>query len=57
MMLRLKIREMQKGESVHVLADDPSTVKDFASFCRFMGHTLVYSEVHSAPYAFLIEKG
>lgn len=57
MMLRLKIRDMKKGETVHVTADDPSTIKDFASFCRFMGHSLVKTEVVRAPYHFLIEKG
>jgi tRNA 2-thiouridine synthesizing protein A len=57
MMVRLKIRDMQKGQLVYIKADDPSTIKDFASFCRFMGHTIVYSDVSRSPYQFLIEKG
>lgn len=57
MMVRLKIREMQVGESLAIKADDHSTTRDIPSFCRFMEHQLVYSEVEQSPYQYLIKKG
>ena len=40
MIVRNKVREMQPGETVHIVATDPSTTRDFRNFCRFMGHAL-----------------
>ena len=57
MMVRLKIREMQIGETLSVTADDHSTTRDIPSFCRFMEHELVRSDVGSSPYLYLIQKG
>lgn len=57
MMVRLQIRKMQDGESVEIIADDPSTARDIPSFCRFMSHTLVAQETDELPYRYLIKKG
>nr|WP_218312080.1 sulfurtransferase TusA [Alteromonas antoniana] len=57
MMVRLQIRKMETGETVHVIADDPSTSRDIPSFCRFMEHTLVASQTEQMPYEYLIRKG
>ncbi len=57
MMLRLKVRKIQNGETLAVLADDPATTRDIPSFCRFMQHTLLASQVDSLPYQYLIKKG
>jgi tRNA 2-thiouridine synthesizing protein A len=57
MMVRLKIRNMQVEETLLVIADDHSTTRDIPSFCRFMGHKLVASEVKEKPYRYLLEKG
>jgi tRNA 2-thiouridine synthesizing protein A len=57
MMLRLKIRSMAEGESVVVIADDHSTSRDIPSFCRFMGHTLLASELSEKPYRYVVKKG
>lgn len=57
MMVRLQIRKMKTGETVHVIADDPSTSRDIPSFCRFMEHTLVASQIEQMPYEYLIRKG
>jgi tRNA 2-thiouridine synthesizing protein A len=40
-----------------VIADDPATVRDMPSFCRFMDHTLLASETEQPPYRYLIRKG
>jgi tRNA 2-thiouridine synthesizing protein A len=57
MMVRLKIREMQVGETVTVIADDHSTTRDIPSFCRFMEHELLDSQSATSPYQYLIKKG
>ncbi|GAC26789.1 sulfurtransferase tusA homolog [Paraglaciecola mesophila KMM 241] len=56
MMVRLSIRNMQLGETLAISADDHSTTRDIPSFCRFMGHTLLASEVDAKPYRYLIRK-
>ena len=57
MMVRLQIRKMAIGETVLVTADDHSTTRDIPSFCRFMGHELVASDVAAKPYRYIIKKG
>ncbi|MDO2949245.1 sulfurtransferase TusA [Aeromonas simiae] len=57
MMVRKRVRTMAEGETLLVHADDPSTTRDIPSFCRFMDHTLVASEIEAAPYRYLIRKG
>jgi len=57
MMVRLKIREMQIGETVTVTADDHSTTRDIPSFCRFMEHKLVDFQCVKPPFQYLIKKG
>jgi tRNA 2-thiouridine synthesizing protein A len=57
MMVRKQVRNMASGETLLVTADDPSTTRDIPSFCRFMDHVLLSSQVEQLPYQFLIQKG
>lgn len=57
MMVRKTIRNMAEGETLLITADDPSTVRDIPSFCRYMDHTLIAQESESSPFRFLIRKG
>ena len=57
MMVRLKIRDMQIGETLAVTADDHSTTRDIPSFCRFMEHQLVDSQCDKSPFQYVIKKG
>ncbi|WP_434144407.1 sulfurtransferase TusA [Photobacterium leiognathi] len=57
MMVRKTVRKMAEGETLLVLADNPSTTRDIPSFCRFMDHTLLAADTESVPYRFLIQKG
>ena len=57
MMVRGAIRKMQHGETLVVIADDPSTTRDIPSFCRFMDHELLQAQTEQIPYQFLIKKG
>ena len=56
MLLRNRVREMKDGETVHILATDPSTHRDFSNFCRFMGHELLRAETDSEVLEFWIRK-
>jgi tRNA 2-thiouridine synthesizing protein A len=56
MMLHNVIRDMQVGESVKVLATDPSTERDIPKFCNFLEHELLSHEVVGEEYHYLIRK-
>ena len=57
MLVRNKVRAMKVGETVAIVATDPSTVRDFTNFCRFMGHELTVSERSGDRFRFVIRKG
>lgn len=57
MMIRLKIREMQVGQTLVVTADDHSTTRDIPSFCRFMDHELLATDTEQSPYRYVVKKG
>ncbi|MDO3385428.1 sulfurtransferase TusA [Gilvimarinus sp. SDUM040013] len=44
MMLHQAVRSMSQGETIQVLATDPSTTRDIPKFCLFLGHELVSQE-------------
>lgn len=56
MMIRGQLRNMQSGEQLQVIADDPAAVRDIPAFCTFMKHELVTSQVEATPYTFVIQK-
>ena len=55
MMVRKTIRKMDVAQTLLIKADDPATVRDIPSFCRFMGHDLLHQFVESTPYYFVIK--
>ena len=57
MIVRNKVREIQSGESVRIVATDPSTVHDFTNFCRFLGHELTIIERDTEEFEYVIRKG
>ena len=57
MLVRNKVRGMAAGETVAVVATDPSTGRDFTNFCRFMGHEMTWSERSGDHFRFVIRKG
>ncbi|NVK23787.1 MAG: sulfurtransferase TusA [Gammaproteobacteria bacterium] len=56
MMIRKEIRSMNNGETLLISADDPATVRDVPSFCRFMGHELLAQDIEKTPFYYLIKK-
>ena len=55
--LRKTVRNMQPGETLLIIADDPATTRDIPGFCTFMEHELVAKETDGLPYRYLIRKG
>ncbi|NMP17845.1 MULTISPECIES: sulfurtransferase TusA [unclassified Thalassotalea] len=56
MMVRMNIRKINVGETLLILADDPSTTRDIPSFCEFMEHDLVAKDTANNTYKYLIRK-
>ncbi len=56
MMLHGKVRNMQGGETLEVIATDPSTQRDIPKFCRFLGHELILSEERDGKFIYRIRK-
>jgi len=57
MMIRKKVRAMNSGETLLIIADDPATTRDIPSFCRFMDHSLLAQDTEQLPYRYLLRKG
>lgn len=51
-----KIKDMDSGEVLEILATDPGAVADFEAFCRATGNELVESSEDGGVYRFLIRK-
>lgn len=57
MMVRKALRHMDKGQTLLIIADDPTTTRDIPAFCRFMDHQLLSQNIKQTPYQYLIRKG
>lgn len=57
MLLHNKIRDMATGDTVLVLATDPSTTRDIPKFCSFLGHQLLEQDEQAGQYRYLLRKG
>lgn len=56
MMLHAAIRRAVAGESVLLTATDPSTQRDVANFCEFLGHHLLESQADDGRFTYRIRK-
>lgn len=56
MLLHNKIRDIEVGETVQVLATDPSTERDIPKFCVFLGHELLHQDSVEGSYRYLLRK-
>jgi len=50
------LNAMQSGDTLKVVASDPGSLKDMASFCAQTGHALLSSAQSGADYEFVICK-
>ena len=51
-----RLKDLATGDTLVVLATDPSAVKDFDAFCELTGHALVASEAEDGVFRFTIRK-
>jgi tRNA 2-thiouridine synthesizing protein A len=56
MLLHNKIRDIDSGDRLEVIATDPSTQRDIPKFCTFLGHTLLSQTVTATGFSYLIQK-
>lgn len=57
MLLHKCMREIQVGESVKVIATDPSTQRDIPKFCQFLGHELWLQTQEDGLWIYYLQKG
>jgi len=57
MLVRNAMRVLPAGGELEVFATDPSTLRDFKQFCRFMGHELVSHLQNDDEHHFVLRKG
>jgi tRNA 2-thiouridine synthesizing protein A len=56
MLLHNRIRDIAVGETLQVLATDPSTERDIPKFCVFLGHELLHQDQFDGHYRYLLRK-
>lgn len=56
MMLHNKIRDIEVGDILEVIATDPSTERDIPKFCSFLGHQLLEQQAREKKYYYYIQK-
>jgi tRNA 2-thiouridine synthesizing protein A len=57
MLLHGVVRDAQVGQSIEVIATDPSTQRDIPKFCHFLGHDLTSQTEKDGLYYYRILKG
>ncbi|WP_457557511.1 sulfurtransferase TusA family protein [Candidatus Harpocratesius sp.] len=53
---RSKIDNLNCGDILEVLADDPASKEDLTRFCKRTGHILLKVEENAGEFRFLIQK-
>lgn len=56
MMLHKAIRGMSQNQIIRVVATDPSTQRDIAKFCQFLGHEMLTNEEENGVFTYVIRK-
>ena len=56
MLLHNKIRDVDAGQLLKLVATDPSTSRDVPNFCHFLGHELLESAEEDGSFVYLIRK-
>lgn len=57
MLLHNEIRDIAAGETLLVLATDPSSMRDIPKFCSFLGHELLEQAEQDGNFRYLLRKG
>ena len=56
MLLHGIVRKAAVGEIIHLVASDPSTQRDVAKFCHFLGHELTRTLINADQFEYWICK-
>jgi tRNA 2-thiouridine synthesizing protein A len=56
MLLHAAMRRLAPGQELTLRATDPSTERDVASFCEFLGHSLLVSRRDGEEFLYRIRK-
>ncbi len=56
MLLHNAVRDARAGETIELVATDPSTERDVSKFCHFLGHKLLKTAQNGDEFRFWIEK-
>ncbi|WP_367671697.1 sulfurtransferase TusA family protein [Buchnera aphidicola] len=56
LMLKKKIKSINKKNEILVLTNDIATKWDIPRFCKFMNYKLININIKNVPYKFLIQK-
>ncbi|MFT6262149.1 MAG: tRNA 2-thiouridine synthesizing protein A [Crocinitomicaceae bacterium] len=56
MMLHGKVKTMETGQVLRVLATDPSTTRDIAKFCSFLNYELLHSDEIDGVFHYYLQK-
>ena len=54
---RKRLKTLEAGQVLRILADDPAAVVDLPHFCIEQGHWLMSWDLDSVPQVYLICKG
>jgi tRNA 2-thiouridine synthesizing protein A len=50
------LNDMSSGQTLHIIATDPGSVKDFEAFARQTGNALLESSEANGEFLFLLKK-
>lgn len=50
------LNDMSSGQTLHIIATDPGSVKDFEAFARQTGNALLESNETNGEFSFLLKK-
>jgi len=56
MLLHAAMRRLEPGQELVLHATDPSTERDIANFCNFLGHALLLSRRDGEQFLYRIRK-
>lgn len=56
MLLHNKVRDVESGAVIEVIATDPSTLRDIPKFCNFLNHQLLEQKESGQKYYYYIRK-
>lgn len=56
MLLHQKIRKMTEGQTVKIIATDPSTQRDIPKFCHFLNNELIAQFIEEELYLYFVRK-